>query len=156
MLEEVQDLQQDPDAGPCRRLSLGACTCLAEACTLQTFCRLTLAVLELASVSVSSTRSVLIRCELRLLSVKPWGQVFALALRMLQPSGQCSVPGKCSVRLTTCFRKLQVPSYIQICGIILGMITIGYLGDRIGRKWGSVTTVSIMGVCCVSSQCFVT
>ena len=41
---------------------------------------------------------------------------------------------------------LQVPSYIQICGIILGMITIGYLGDRIGRKWGSVTTVSIMGV----------
>ena len=40
----------------------------------------------------------------------------------------------------------QIPSYIQICGIILGMITIGYLGDRIGRKWGSVTTVSIMGV----------
>ena len=39
-----------------------------------------------------------------------------------------------------------MPSYIQICGIILGMITIGYLGDRIGRKWGSVTTVSIMGV----------
>ena len=26
------------------------------------------------------------------------------------------------------------------------MITIGYLGDRIGRKWGSVTTVSIMFV----------
>ena len=47
--------------------------------------------------------------------------------------------------LTACF-EMQVPSYIQICGIILGMITIGYLGDRIGRKWGSVTTVSIMGV----------
>ena len=41
---------------------------------------------------------------------------------------------------------LQIPSYIQICGIILGMITIGYLGDRIGRKWGSVTTISIMFV----------
>ena len=41
---------------------------------------------------------------------------------------------------------LQIPSYIQIVGIILGMITIGYLGDRIGRKWGSVTTVSIMFV----------
>lgn len=40
----------------------------------------------------------------------------------------------------------QIPDYIQIVGIICGMITIGYLGDRIGRKWGSVTTVSIMGV----------
>ena len=26
------------------------------------------------------------------------------------------------------------------------MITIGYLGDRIGRKWGSVTTVALMGI----------
>jgi hypothetical protein len=26
------------------------------------------------------------------------------------------------------------------------MITLGYVGDRIGRKWGSVTTVSIMFV----------
>ena len=26
----------------------------------------------------------------------------------------------------------------------MGMITMGYVGDRIGRKWGSVTTVSIM------------
>ena len=39
---------------------------------------------------------------------------------------------------------LQIPEYIQIVGIICGMITIGYLGDRIGRKWGSVTTVSLM------------
>ena len=44
------------------------------------------------------------------------------------------------------FALRQIPSYIQIVGIILGMITIGYLGDRIGRKWGSVTTVSIMFV----------
>ena len=28
----------------------------------------------------------------------------------------------------------------------MGMITIGYLGDLIGRKWGSVNTVSIMFV----------
>ena len=62
------------------------------------------------------------------------------AMRML--SGTCAtayqtlMPGA----------SVQVPSYIQICGIILGMITIGYLGDRIGRKWGSVTTVSLMFV----------
>ena len=41
---------------------------------------------------------------------------------------------------------LQVPDYIQIAGIVLGMITIGYLGDVVGRKWGSVATVSLMGV----------
>lgn len=40
----------------------------------------------------------------------------------------------------------QIPEYIQIVGIICGMITIGYLCDRIGRKWGSVTTVSLMCV----------
>ena len=38
----------------------------------------------------------------------------------------------------------QVPSYIQIVGIILGMVTLGFVGDRIGRKWGSVTTASLM------------
>jgi MFS family permease len=53
----------------------------------------------------------------------------------------------CWKKYKTCSKTLtQIPSYIQICGIILGMITIGYLGDRIGRKWGSVTTVSIMGI----------
>jgi fucose permease len=41
---------------------------------------------------------------------------------------------------------LQIPEYIQIVGIICGMITIGYLGDKIGRKWGSVCTVSLMCV----------
>eukprot|EP00891_Asterochloris_glomerata_P003210 jgi/Astpho2/3210/Aster-05736 len=38
----------------------------------------------------------------------------------------------------------QVPNYIQIVGIILGMVTLGFIGDRIGRKWGSVTTASLM------------
>ena len=49
-------------------------------------------------------------------------------------------------KLTSCCRGSQIPSYIQIVGIILGMMTVGFLGDRIGRKWGSVTTVSIMFV----------
>ena len=38
----------------------------------------------------------------------------------------------------------QIPDYIQIVGIILGMCTLGYLGDKIGRKWGSVFTASLM------------
>lgn len=45
----------------------------------------------------------------------------------------------------TCGKTLtQIPDYIQIVGIILGMCTLGYLGDKIGRKWGSVFTASIM------------
>jgi MFS family permease len=47
----------------------------------------------------------------------------------------------------------------------MGMITIGYLGDRVGRKWGSVTTVSIMfvrclpvwrGMSCICNTCHLT
>ena len=50
-----------------------------------------------------------------------------------------------SLRLQGCTKTLtQVPSYIQIVGIILGMVTLGFVGDRIGRKWGSVTTASLM------------
>lgn len=32
----------------------------------------------------------------------------------------------------------------QVAGIIAGQITLGFLADRIGRKWGSVTTASLM------------
>ena len=47
--------------------------------------------------------------------------------------------------LQVCKKTLtQIPDYIQIVGIILGMCTLGYLGDKIGRKWGSVFTASIM------------
>lgn len=47
--------------------------------------------------------------------------------------------------LQTCGKTItQIPDYIQIVGIILGMCTLGYLGDRIGRKWGSVFTASLM------------
>lgn len=33
---------------------------------------------------------------------------------------------------------------MQVAGIIAGQITLGFLADRIGRKWGSVTTASLM------------
>jgi MFS family permease len=33
---------------------------------------------------------------------------------------------------------------IEICGIIAGMLVLGYLADWIGRKWGSRTTMAIM------------
>jgi Sugar (and other) transporter len=34
----------------------------------------------------------------------------------------------------------------QVAGIILGMLSLGFIGDLIGRKWGSVTTASLMFV----------
>ena len=70
----------------------------------------------------------------------------------------------------------RAPDYMQIVGIIMGMVTLGYIGDQIGRalslsilllslldlegkqvlepwssagKWGSVCTVSIMMVGCI-------
>ena len=33
---------------------------------------------------------------------------------------------------------------LQVAGIIAGQLTLGFVADRIGRKWGSVTTASFM------------
>jgi MFS family permease len=42
------------------------------------------------------------------------------------------------------FNLANAPDYSQIIGITLGMCLLGFIGDMIGRKWGSVTTVCIM------------
>jgi MFS family permease len=45
----------------------------------------------------------------------------------------------------TCTKQLLGSlTYTQVAGIIVGMLTIGFLCDRIGRKWGSVTTAAGM------------
>ena len=41
---------------------------------------------------------------------------------------------------------LHALNYSQVAGLISGMVTVGMFIDRIGRKWGSVTTASIMFV----------
>ena len=41
----------------------------------------------------------------------------------------------------------------QVAGLFLGMVAMGLVIDRIGRKWGSITTAGIMFVgaaCCFS------
>ncbi|KAL4424952.1 hypothetical protein ABPG77_009681 [Micractinium sp. CCAP 211/92] len=35
-------------------------------------------------------------------------------------------------------------TYIEVCGIILGMLVLGFFADIIGRKWGSRLTATIM------------
>ena len=43
----------------------------------------------------------------------------------------------------TCTKETtQSTSYMQIVGIIFGMMTMGYLGDKIGREWSSLEAVN--------------
>ena len=39
---------------------------------------------------------------------------------------------------------LHALNYSQVAGLCAGMIVLGLLVDRIGRKWGSISTASIM------------
>ncbi len=39
---------------------------------------------------------------------------------------------------------LQASDYTQVLGIIIGMVLMGFVGDFVGRKWGSVTTACVM------------
>lgn len=41
---------------------------------------------------------------------------------------------------------LHALDYSQVAGLFAGMICLGLIVDQIGRKWGSVTTASIMFV----------
>ena len=43
----------------------------------------------------------------------------------------------------------HVASYIQICGIMAGMLFWGFLGDYTGRKWGSRCVAAIMLSGCI-------
>lgn len=47
----------------------------------------------------------------------------------------------------TCSQKtVSSVQYVEICGIIAGMLAFGYLADIIGRKWGSRVVMSLMFV----------
>ncbi|EFJ43350.1 proton/phosphate symporter [Volvox carteri f. nagariensis] len=51
----------------------------------------------------------------------------------------------CWAKHQTCPLKLSDSiTYTQVCGIIFGQIVLGFFADRIGRKWGSVSTAGTM------------
>lgn len=62
----------------------------------------------------------------------------------------------CYADFKRCTQSLvNAQTYIQIIGIIVGMFTLGSVIDRVGRKWGSVTTASILlvgGILLVASN----
>ena len=33
---------------------------------------------------------------------------------------------------------------IQVAGLFMGMVAVGFSVDRVGRKWGSISTAAIM------------
>ncbi|KAK9807684.1 hypothetical protein WJX72_006095 [[Myrmecia] bisecta] len=41
---------------------------------------------------------------------------------------------------------LNALNYSQVSGLILGMVALGFTVDRIGRRWGSICTASVMFV----------
>ena len=40
----------------------------------------------------------------------------------------------------------RLASVAQVVGIMLGMLSLGFIADKIGRKWGSVCCASFMFV----------
>ncbi|KXZ43854.1 hypothetical protein GPECTOR_79g133 [Gonium pectorale] len=53
----------------------------------------------------------------------------------------------CWKKHVTCPVKLSDSiTYTQVCGIIFGQLFLGFFADRIGRKWGSVSTAATMVV----------
>ncbi|CAL8462225.1 g1756 [Coccomyxa elongata] len=51
----------------------------------------------------------------------------------------------CYKQHKTCSEGLiNAETYVQVSGIIVGMLLMGYIADQIGRKWGSALTASFM------------
>lgn len=47
--------------------------------------------------------------------------------------------GKVCCRFTECSEIwTQTTDYFQVVGIILGQLTVGFLGDWLGRRWGMI------------------
>jgi Na+/melibiose symporter-like transporter len=68
--------------------------------------------------------------------------IFSLGLT--RPFQKALYPA-CFVTHEACAEELtHVQNYIQICGIIVGMLAFGVCADFIGRKWGSRIVASIM------------
>ena len=45
-------------------------------------------------------------------------------------------------RYTECSKVwAQTTDYFQVVGIILGQLTVGFLGDWLGRRWGMIQVV---------------
>lgn len=62
----------------------------------------------------------------------------------VKPLLQAGFPG-CWKKYTVCNKTwTQAIDYLEICGIIVGQILVGVLGDWLGRRWGLIQDATIM------------
>lgn len=66
------------------------------------------------------------------------------ALGQIKPFQQVIYPSCFTTNVDCTATLTRLQNYIQIIGIIVGMIFFGTLADFIGRKWGSRLVASIM------------
>lgn len=70
---------------------------------------------------------------------------FVFSIGNLEPLWEAEYPGCFTAPFTECSSSLQnTLHYTQVAGIICGQLTLGFLADRIGRKYGSILTASLM------------
>lgn len=64
----------------------------------------------------------------------------------MKPLFQSAFPG-CWTHYTVCNKTwIQAIDYLEICGIIVGQILVGIIGDWLGRRWGLIQDATIMFV----------
>jgi MFS family permease len=69
---------------------------------------------------------------------------FIFSIGNITPIFQQEYPDCFSTYKKCAHNLINDTTYVQVAFIIVGMLTLGYIADRIGRKWGSVTTASFM------------
>jgi len=67
----------------------------------------------------------------------------------VRPLLQAAFPA-CWSKFTECDEIwTQAVDYLEICGIIVGQILVGIIGDWIGRRWGLIQDATIMFICLI-------
>jgi len=71
----------------------------------------------------------------------------------VKPLLQAAFPG-CWSKYTVCNETwTQAIDYLEICGIIVGQILVGIIGDWLGRRWGLIQDATIMFIGLVMLTC---
>ncbi|KAK4998527.1 hypothetical protein LTR66_002273 [Elasticomyces elasticus] len=64
----------------------------------------------------------------------------------IKPLLQATFPSCWSTNMTCDSTWVQAVDYLEICGIIVGQVLVGVIGDWLGRRWGLIQDATIMFV----------
>ncbi|KAK4989926.1 hypothetical protein LTR50_002837 [Elasticomyces elasticus] len=62
----------------------------------------------------------------------------------IRPLLQAAFPSCWSTNMTCDSTWVQAVDYLEICGIIVGQVLVGVIGDWLGRRWGLIQDATIM------------